>query len=82
LDVERFPSGFIGTSVIPHFGHWPGSARTTSGCIGQVYLCVGDAEGDGLAVGSAIAVAAKVIAIAIKIKIGSFMSMVRLIIFL
>ena len=37
---------FIGTNVIPHLGHWPGPARTTSGCIGQVYLCAGDAEGD------------------------------------
>jgi hypothetical protein len=26
-----------GSSAIPHFGQLPGSGRTTSGCIGQVY---------------------------------------------
>ena len=25
-----------GSSFIPHFGQWPGSSLTTSGCIGQV----------------------------------------------
>src|SRR5438477_12720349 len=40
LGVGRFlPSVFMGTSVIPHFGHCPGASITTSGCIGQVYFC-------------------------------------------
>ena len=26
-----------GSSAMPHAGHGPGSSRTTSGCIGQVY---------------------------------------------
>jgi hypothetical protein len=28
-----------GTSVIPHFGHFPGASVTTSGCMTQVYFC-------------------------------------------
>jgi hypothetical protein len=35
-------SAFTGTSVIPHFGHFPGASITTSGCIGQVYFCALD----------------------------------------
>src|SRR5581483_3354232 len=35
----------IFASVIPHFGHSPGSVRTTSGCIAKVYNCgVGAAD--------------------------------------
>src|SRR5665647_1024007 len=36
-----------GTRVMPHLGQLPGSPRTTSGCIGQVYSppCVGAAAG-------------------------------------
>jgi len=64
---------------MPHFGHWPGSVRTTSGCIGHVYLCAG---GEALGVGvcsAKAAVAAHVMAAAIKIKICLFMSMLKLI---
>src|SRR5438445_13173856 len=77
--VGSFFSSFSGTSVMPHFGHWPGSVRTTSGCIGHVYLCVG---GEALGVGvcsAKAAVAAQVMAAAIKIKICLFMSMLKLI---
>jgi len=80
--VGLFFSSFIGTRVMPHFGHWPGSARTTSGCIGQVYLCARSAGGEalGVGVGSAkAAVAAHVMAAAIKIKICFFISMLKLI---
>ena len=31
----------LASSAIPHCGQLPGSARTTSGCIGQVYSTVG-----------------------------------------
>src|SRR5437868_5332062 len=40
LGVGRFFSSFRGTSVIPHFGHFPGASITTSGCMTQVYFCV------------------------------------------
>src|SRR5437588_704313 len=72
FDVGLFPFSFKGTNVIPHFGHWPGSARTISGCIGQVYRCACLAGGEalGVGVGSAkAAVAAHVMAAAIKTKI-------------
>jgi hypothetical protein len=28
---------FLSTKAIPHFGHFPGAGRMTSGCIGQLY---------------------------------------------
>jgi len=80
--VGCFPFSFKGTNVIPHFGHCPGPGRTTSGCIGQVYRCAYCAGGEafGVGVGSAkAAVAAHVMAAAIKIKICSLMSMLKLI---
>src|SRR5205085_3758384 len=40
LGVGRFFPSFTGTSVIPHFGHFPGASITTSGCMTQVYFCV------------------------------------------
>ena len=55
-----FSSSFSGTSVIPHFGHFPGASITTSGCMTQVYFC-----------DAATATAVK-IASAIKIKIWFF----------
>ncbi len=27
----------VGTSSMPHFGHFPGVSEVTSGCIGQTY---------------------------------------------
>jgi hypothetical protein len=33
--IPLFP--LLGTSAMPHFGHFPGPSCSTSGCIGQVY---------------------------------------------
>ncbi len=35
----------IGSSAMPHFGQLPGSSRTISGCIGQVYCTLVAATG-------------------------------------
>ena len=35
----------IGSRCMPHFGHEPGSSRTISGCIGQVYWVLVASEG-------------------------------------